>query len=192
MKSTFVLTVAIVAGAVAADSNATTSVLRALKYPSIAGHGGIVSLPNAAEQPRKNTKVVLDVTSDKLAGSVVKGLDRAALICNLNAEAGLQPGSDFQLAVVLHGGATKAALSNEAYARHVLKDGDDSQPRDNPNLKLIHTLRRKGVEVFVCGQAVAYSGYQTDEVADDVTVAVSAVILNVNKQTDGYAYIPFH
>ena len=70
---------------------------------------------------------------------------------NLNAAAGLQP-TDVKLALVLHGGATKAALGDEAYAKHtaVLK---------NPNLERIRELKTCGVEVFVCGQSLARNKY---------------------------------
>ena len=47
------------------------------KHPVIKGHGGIVVLPDAAHQPKKNSKVILDVTSDKKEGGVILGFDRA-------------------------------------------------------------------------------------------------------------------
>ena len=52
------------------------------KHPVIKDHGGIVVLPDAAQQPKKNSKVLLDITSDKKEGSVILGFDRAALILN--------------------------------------------------------------------------------------------------------------
>ncbi|MDW7772113.1 MAG: DsrE family protein [Desulfobulbaceae bacterium] len=48
------------------------------------------------------------------------------------------------------------------------------------------------MEIYVCGQALAHQGYRTDEVLPEVTVAVSAATVNINKQMEGYAYIPFH
>jgi intracellular sulfur oxidation DsrE/DsrF family protein len=44
----------------------------------------------------------------------------------------------------------------------------------------------------VCGQAMAHQGYGRDEVIPAVIIAVSAATVNINKQMEGYAYIPFH
>ena len=61
----------------------------------------------------------------------------------------------------------------------------------NPNLELITRLKKAGVEIYVCGQALAHHGYATNEVAPEVKVAVSAATVNINLQMDGYAYLPF-
>jgi intracellular sulfur oxidation DsrE/DsrF family protein len=60
----------------------------------------------------------------------------------------------------------------------------------NPNLPLIRALRKAGVEVFVCGQSLHDLGFRAEEVADEVPVADAAMLVLVNKQADGYAYIP--
>jgi len=51
-------------------------------------------------------------------------------------------------------------------------------------------LKKAGVEIFVCGQSLHERGFQSTEVATDVPVADSAMIVLVNKQTAGYAYVP--
>ncbi len=162
------------------------------EHPVIKQHGGIVPLPDAAQQPQPNSKVLLDIISDEKSGGVIKGFDRAALILNQYSEAGAGPDHGFKLAVILHGPATKAALHDEAYARHMKPYARAQGTAKNPDLPLIRELRQHGVEVFVCGQALAHQGYALDEVAPEVTVAVSAATVNINLQTDGYAYIPFH
>ena len=149
--------------------------------PVIEGYGKIVRLPNAGFQPEKDSKVVLDVTSDKLEGEVIKALDRAALIFNQYADAD----APIKMAVVLHGAATKAALSDVAYQKHE-KGGKNS------NLELIRQLNDKGVEIFVCGQALAHKKYGIAEVAPEVTVAVSAATVNITLQKKGYSFLPFH
>ena len=55
---------------------------------------------------------------------------------------------------------------------------------------LIRDLKKAGVEVFVCGQSLHDLGFKTEEVAAEVPVADSAMLVLVNKQADGYAYIP--
>jgi hypothetical protein len=49
-------------------------------------------------------------------------------------------------------------------------------------------LKACGVEVFVCGKSLARNRFAADEVAAELTVAVSALTVNVNKQRDGYAH----
>ena len=161
------------------------------KHPVIKNHGGIVVLPDVAHQPKQNSKVILDITSDDKSGSVIKGFDRAALILNQYTEAGAGMDKGFKMAIILHGPATKAALSHEGYAKHTNSYLTDKGKTKNPNLELMAKLKEAGVEIFVCGQALAHHGFATSEVAPEVKVAVSAATVNINLQMDGYAYIPF-
>jgi intracellular sulfur oxidation DsrE/DsrF family protein len=153
------------------------------RHPLVKGHGGIVVLPDAAEPPREAAKVLLDLTSDEKKGEVLKGLDRAATIANLYEQAGVGPSKGMRLAVVVHGPATTGLLTDEGYARH-------GGGAENPNREPIRRLREAGVEIYVCGQALARQKYRTDEVSPDVTVAVSAATVHINKQTDGYVLVP--
>lgn len=156
----------------------------AFDFPQVAGYGGVVAIQGAAELPRRGAKIVFDITSDSKPEEVNKGLEAVARYLNLNAQAGHKPG-DVKLALVLHGGATKAALGDTAYAKHT------SAPQ-NPNLKLIRELKSHGVEVFVCGQSLARNRFAAGGVTSDLTIAVSALTVNVNKQLDGYAYLSIH
>jgi intracellular sulfur oxidation DsrE/DsrF family protein len=144
----------------------------------------VVAIQGAAESPRRGAKIVFDITSDSKPDEVNKGLEAVARYLNLNAQAGLKP-NDVQLALVLHGGATKAALGDAAYSKH-------TSASENPNLKLIHELKTCGVEVFVCGQSLARNKFARADVAGELTVAVSALTVNVNKQQDGYSYLSIH
>jgi hypothetical protein len=153
-------------------------------HPQVERFGGIVRVPNAAEPVRRGAKVVFDITTDSKSDELNKGIDSVARYLNLNAEAGFKP-ADAKLALVLHGAATKAALNDMAYAKH-------ASATKNPNLELIRKLKSCGVEVFVCGQSLARNNFARTEVAGEVTVAVSAMTVNVNKQQDGYAYLALH
>lgn len=156
--------------------------LKPLSFPVIEGFGGVVVLPKAAEKPRPGAKIVFDVTADAKPSDVNKGLDRAARLLNLYGAAGLKA-SDIQIVVVLHGEATKSVLSDEFY-----------QPRfgveRNPNLPLIRELQKAGVELFVCGQALNYKGFPESAVAKEVPIADAALTVTVNRQMDGYGYLP--
>ena len=153
-----------------------------LVYPLVPGHGGVVPLPRAAEQPRKGAKAVFDITADAKPAHANKGLEQVARLLNLYGAAGLKAG-DMKIAAVCHGEADKAVLSDAAYvARYNMAA--------NPNLTLIRELKKAGVEVFVCGQSLHDLGFKSEEVAEEVPVADSALLVLLNKQTDGYAYIP--
>jgi intracellular sulfur oxidation DsrE/DsrF family protein len=154
----------------------------AATFPGVSGYGDIAALPEAAHQPRKGAKVVFDITADAKPGDVNKGLEKTARLLNLYAGAGLAE-REIKVTVVLHGEATKAVLNDKAYAGRF--DG-----KENPNLPLIRELRKAGVEVFVCGQALNSKKYQADEVAPEATVALSAMTVLINKQAEGYVLIP--
>lgn len=153
------------------------------EHPLIKHHGGIVPVPDAAQPPQAGAKVVFDIISDNGANKVTKGLDRVALFLNLYSDFDVKP-AEVDAAIILHGDATKAALRNQAYARR-------TGSKTNPNLEVIRALKRHGVEVYVCAQALAHHNFGMDEVADAVDVAASAATVNVNLQMDGYARIPF-
>lgn len=160
----------------------TTPGLQPLAFPIVAGFGGVVVLPQAAEKPRPGAKIVFDVTADSKPGDVNKGLDRAARLLNLYGAAGLKA-SDVKIAVVLHGEATKSVLKEDFYKPRFSVD-------QNPNLPLIRDLRNAGVEIFVCGQALNYKGFPQSAVVEDIPVADAALTVIVNRQMDGSAYIP--
>ena len=150
-------------------------------FPIIDGFGGVVPLPDAAEQPTKGTKVVFDVTAVATeAGKPVPALERAAVLLNLASASGLKA-TDLEIAVVLHGDATVAALDDKT---HRIKVG-----RANENAELIERLKKAGVKVMVCGQSLKKKGLETDSVRQDVTVAASALTAVLNHQRRGFASI---
>ncbi|RLS52103.1 MAG: methyltransferase domain-containing protein [Planctomycetota bacterium] len=153
-------------------------------FPIIAAHGGVVSRPTAVDQPRAGAKVVFDVTVDAKPSEVNKGLDRAARLLNLYGASGLQA-KDVSITVVLHGEATKSALNDAAYKARF-------ETEQNPNLPLIRELQTAGVEVLVCGQALNYKNFANEDVATEVKIAAAAMIVVINRQLDGNAYLPLH
>ena len=163
---------------------ATSPVVDAnLLFPIIEGYGGVVVVADAVEPPRAGMKLVLDVTSEaKKPEDINKGLDRAARLLNLYGTAGLKS-SDISMTVVLHGEATKCVLSDEAWESRL-------QMKHNPNLRLIRLLQKAGVEVMVCGQALSYKKIEHSEVAGEIPVAAAALTVLLNRQEDGFAYVP--
>jgi intracellular sulfur oxidation DsrE/DsrF family protein len=153
-----------------------------LSYLLVPGHGGVVSLPRAAEQPRKGAKALFDITADAKPGEVNMGLEQVARLLNLYGAGGMTD-RDVKIATVLHGEADNAVLSDAAYAARF-------KVAANPNLPLIRELKKAGVEVFVCGQSLHDLGFKAEEVAQEVTVTDSAMLALINKQADGFAYVP--
>ena len=109
-------------------------------------------------------------------------MEHVARLLNLYGAAGLNAG-DVQIAAICHGAADKAVLKDVAYFAHF-------KVAANPNLPLIRDLKKAGVDLFVCGQSLHDLGYRTEEVAEEVAVADAAMLVLINKQAGGYAYIP--
>lgn len=150
--------------------------------PAIAGYGAVVPLPNAAHQPRPNTRIVVDLTGGGDPETLYPSIEKIARYVNIYQGAGKEP-ADAQIAVVLHGDATLAVLNADAYSKKYGTDG-------NPNLDCLHKLHEAGVELYVCGQSLIGKGGKPEEVALFVDVAVSALTSLVNLQADGFSYIP--
>jgi len=153
-----------------------------LVFPIIPQHGGVLPRPHAVEQPRSGGKVIFDATADAKPADINKALDRVSRLLNLYGVAGLKA-RDVKIAIVLHGEATKSILNDAAYKARF-------QVEQNPNLPLIRELQRAGVEVLVCGQALNYKGFPDTEVADGIPIAAAALTVVINKQADGYSYLP--
>ena len=153
--------------------------------PLIHNFGQHVDLPNAAF--KTNTDMVYKVVFEIFqalgdpTGPHMR-LETAARFVNLHAHAGVQP-ENIQLAIVLHGGGTQTALTNEAYRkRHKV---------DNPNLPLLNALSNAGVNIYLCEQSRIFSGTGGDEVAAPVKSALSAMTAIVNLQEDGYHFLTY-
>ena len=152
--------------------------------PVVKGYGAVVPMPGAEEPPKKGARAAFDVTAtNKDATKPLPGLERAAVLLNLAGAAGLKPG-DVEVAVVLHGDATSAALDDGAY-RKLTGTG-------HPHAELMKRLKQAGVKILVCGQSLERKGLDVRKVRDEVKVAASAVSAVINLQSRGYAYVPAH
>jgi intracellular sulfur oxidation DsrE/DsrF family protein len=153
------------------------------QYPLIRGYGKVLPLPDSALQPDPNreARIVVNVTRPMTSPEEVNpGLDRVARLVNLFALSKVPPGK-MKIVAVMHGGATAASLDNFHYR--------EKYQRDNPNVKLIEALKRAGVMVYVCGQALAHNGFAESWVNPDVTVALSAMMVLAHYQSEGYALV---
>ncbi|WP_266158433.1 DsrE family protein [Dyella silvatica] len=150
----------------------------------ITAAGAFHPLPQAAYQPdRKATyKVVFSLSKDSgKPGEVNPALERVARTVNLYAASGV-PLEQLKFVAVASGPATPLVLDDEHYRA---KFGVA-----NPNLPVIAQLRKAGVDIAVCGQAVAENHFQNEWVAKDVTLALSALTTITELQQQGYALMP--
>lgn len=148
--------------------------------PVIKGAGSIHPLPNAAFQPDKATTYKALFVIDNAGGDpkrVNYGFKYVALTVNVFASAGVSV-NHLKFVVVVRG-AVPIVLSNVQYKKkfHV----------DNPNLKLIHELEAAGVQVVVCGQAIAGYNYNYNWIDPSVKVALSGLSTIIMLQQKGYA-----
>lgn len=152
--------------------------------PAIHDAGKIHPLPQAAYQPDRAAtyKVVFLLTHEAPKPDMVNAaLDSVARAVNLYAQAGV-PLDHLKFVAVAAGGATAIALDDASYKK--------LYGVDNPNLPLIEKLRRAGVDVAVCGQAMAMHHYDFAWKDSHVTLALSALTTVAELQQQGYALLP--
>lgn len=152
--------------------------------PAIEGAGEMHPLPHAAYQPDPDAtyKVVFTLTraSDD-AAKVNPGLQRVARTVNLYVNAGVSL-KHLKFVAIASGPATAIALDDAHYKQQFKVD--------NPNLPVIRELRHAGIDVAVCGQAVAEHHYEYAWVSRDVTLALSALTTVTELEQKGYALMP--
>lgn len=150
-------------------------------HPVIQGYGPVHTWPNVIYVPNKETtyKALFDLTKpsksdDKVSG----GLAHIARAVNIFASAGV-PLNHMKFVVIAHGPATTDILSEKAY--------EAKFHTHNPNLKIISALRKAGVEILVCGNALADNKFTPADVNPQVKVALSALSTLVILEDQGYA-----
>jgi intracellular sulfur oxidation DsrE/DsrF family protein len=175
---------AIVAGALAVLPAGAADGSSFWSTPAIDGYGKIHPLPKAAYQPdpRATYKIVFAMTApSKTPGDVNPAIERVARAVNLYVSAGVSL-SHLKFVAIAYGPATPIALDD---AHYKIAFGVA-----NPNLPVIVRLRKAGVDVAVCGQAVAEHQYQYEWIDPSVTVALSALTTITSLETQGYHLMP--
>ncbi len=159
----------------------------AWENPVIAGHGKVVPVPGGREGPRAGSKILVDLTTGAQKAQVNAGLGKIARFVNLYAAGGIpsqgqarraqarRAQAGVRFVVVVHGEAVSCVLNTR---------------ENQANKRLIQTLSQAGVEFLICGQALRHKGHSPDQVVPEVKLAYSALTASVNRQADGYAYVP--
>ncbi|MGQ2934072.1 DsrE family protein [Sphingopyxis sp.] len=152
--------------------------------PTIHGYGKIHYVADAAYKPRADQtyKIIFALTKgSKQPGEVNPALDRVARTVNLYVASGV-PLKNLKFVAVAYGEATPLVLNDAQYRA---KFGVA-----NPNLPLVEQLRKVGVDVSVCAQAVAEHDFQDDWVDKSVTLALSGLTTVTTLEHDGYVLMP--
>ena len=152
--------------------------------PIIDGYGRSVAVPDADFKLPANHdyRVVWEITEfPNGPGAVNRELEFPARFLNLHAKAGV-PLAKMHLAVVTHGAALKNFLTDEVYEREF--------DMKNPNADLVQKLLGAGVQIYVCGQALAFQGRDKAQLAPGVKLAQSALTMMHLLQNQGYTVQP--
>jgi len=154
--------------------------------PIIEGFGKVYKIENIELnlQKDKEYKVIFDIyTNSPKEGAINPLINTVARYLNMHGQNGISA-DQMKVAFVMHGAAAKDALTIEAYKK---KFGID-----NPNAKLITTLKKANVEIFVCGQSYKSRGFPIEGISKDVKLSLSALTALIEYQENGYKIINFN
>ncbi len=153
--------------------------------PLIKKFGTVYSVPFANEKPNPDFKykilVEVNTVSEK-PDLLNENLESAAKVLNLHILGGV-PEKNLELVLVVHGSASLNLMNNEAYQQKFAVD--------NPNLPLIKALGNAGVKIFICGQSMAKRSINVNELAPEVTVALSAITTITNYAIKGFTVLKY-
>lgn len=153
--------------------------------PVIKSFGGIYEIPEATVKPDAfmDYNIVIDVyggTDDK--ESIDNSLNNVARMLNLHAVGGV-PADKMNVVLALHGQSTYSTLNDKTYKARF--------GSNNPNADLMKELKDAGVRITVCGQSLRGRGFASDELLDEVEVAVSMLTTITHYQNLGYMMLRF-
>jgi intracellular sulfur oxidation DsrE/DsrF family protein len=154
-------------------------------YPVIPKFGPVHPRPDLGGQPDPDVdyKVFVDVVSvSKDKGKAMGSLGRLARLVNLMGYAKVPP-EHVHIVALLDRESGEAGMFNSLYRKYYKKD--------NPNLEILHALRKAGVELLVCSQAIAEAGLEDSDVDPSVTVTLSGVMAPVVYGQRGYTFVQF-
>jgi len=132
----------------------------------------------------KNYKVIFDVyTDDKKTGNMNPLINTVARFMNMHAQNGLAA-SQMHIVLVLHGAATKNALTEKAFKKEF--------KTKHPNAELIDALVKQNVKVYLCGQSMKSKGYEAKHISENVKISLSALTALIKYQSEGFQLINFN
>lgn len=153
--------------------------------PAIPSADGFVVIPNAAvpPAPARTYRAIYNATQGSAKpDQLLPAVNMAGSELNAMKVAGV-PAKNVKFVLVFHDVAMDGILDDKHYrARFGVA---------NPNLPVLAAMRKAGVELFVCGQNVAFAGIDPATLTPDVRVASDALIVLMQYQNDGYALLSY-
>lgn len=180
----FILVMVIIS-AVAVTVMSVNPVSPTKSFPVIKEYGGVYDVPFAEKMPDPTLqyKIIVDVgEKNEKPAELYSPLENVARMYNLHVYAGV-PQKNLDVAVALHSESIYVILNNGAYHK---KFGVD-----NPNIKVLGELRKAGVKIFGCGQAIQRNNIAEEDINPDVTVALSRFTVVSEYQMKGYAFFKY-
>lgn len=124
-------------------------------------------------------RIAWDVTAaPEKPGEIAPGFRRPANFLTMTDAEGV-PRAQVQLAIIVFGPATRSLMHNAAYKA--------ATGSDNGSIPLLEALHAAGVQVIVCGQAMARTKVTRDQLLPFVQVATSATLARATLAARGYA-----
>jgi len=109
-------------------------------------------------------------------------IETIARFLNMHEKAGV-PVKNLHVRMAMHGQASYGLLTNEAYKE---KFGVD-----NPNIKLLETIDKAGVDIILCVQTAGARNIPKDRRLPLTKTALSAMTILIQSQGEGYRLIAF-
>lgn len=137
--------------------------------------------PAMSYDPTLTYKIALDIYGTfKDSTKMYDQFTEIARTYNLFIANGV-PAEKIKIAAIVHGGISRAVLSNTAFkAKYGV---------DNPTILALQELKKVGVEFYLCGQSMAFLQLPQEDIASEVKVAISAKTTFVMLDQMGYSYL---
>ncbi len=146
--------------------------------------GMAMDVPGAHElpDPKLTYKIVFDLADGPKAPTDVNpGLLTVSRFINTLAKYGV-PASHRKIVVVFHRGSTPAILVNDEFKKR-------NNGTDNPNIKIMETMKKAGVDFRVCGQSVLANHIDPKAIQPVVELDLWAGITIPNLMMRGYQHL---
>ena len=150
----------------------------------VPGYEAAKDVPGAKElpDPSMTYKVVFDIgTAAPKIDEVNPGLATVARYLNTLAKNGV-PADHRKIAVVFHQGGTEIVQNNEAFKAR-------NTGHENPDIALIQSLKKAGVDLRVCGQAILGSKIDPKTIQPEIELDLWALTTIVNLELRGYVHV---
>ena len=144
---------------------------------------GVIPIVDSAMpyDPAITYKIAIDIYGNfKDSTKVYEPFTEIARTYNLHIANGV-PAEKIKIAAIVHGGLSRAVLSNVAYK--------EKYGIDNPNILALQELKKVGVEFYLCGQSMSFLQLPQEDITPEVKVAISAKTTFVALDQMGYTYM---